>query len=402
MHFIVLSINREGRRGFDFIKATNEVVLMKTLDRNMALPLKIVQLPTSISWILPSFKTKVSPDEVIEIIESLYLITKSGLPLYQGILDLTEDSDNKAFNNMLFEIADNINRGKPLSEAFEEYKNVVSVMILNLIKIGEETGQLEFALKRAASFLRRINDLKKRAKSALIYPAFAFFAITVAMLVWMVYVLPQMTELFKEMSIELPFMTVVVMNISNFLSSYIVHLIVAMIIFIILFKFSYKKYQKLRMYIDKLMLSIPVIKNVISSFNTAFISEYLKLALISGIPIIRAMNTLNKNIKNELYQKALKDATKDVEKGTQLSSAFLKTKMFSSFTTRMISVGESAGTLDAQFDIISSHYYAKVDYFADNIGKIIEPVVLIIVGGFMAVVMISLMGPMYDLISSVK
>lgn len=402
MHFIVFNINKKGQKGISFIEATGYDGLLKMLDRDMVFPLKIIEVPSMISSMIPSFKNKISPAEVIEMMENLQLVIRAGLPLRQGIIDLAEDSENKKFKNMLFQIADDVNRGKSLSLAFESYKDVVGTMILNLIKIGEETGQLELTLKRGASFLRRITTLKKKAKSALIYPSFAFFAVMGAMLVWMIYVLPQMTELFKEMNVELPFLTIAMMNISDFLTNYIGYLIGGLVIFIALFKFAHKKYKKVRWYTDKLMLKIPVIKQVIISFNTAFISEYLRLALVSGIPIFSALDTLNKNIKNELFQKALQDATLEISRGKQLSVAFSNTKIFPSFTIRMMSVGESAGTLESQLDIVSSYYYEKVDNFAENIGKIIEPVVLIIVGGFMAMVMVGLMGPMYDLISGVE
>ncbi|MFA5454385.1 MAG: type II secretion system F family protein [Sulfurimonas sp.] len=402
MHFIVFNINKKGQKGISFIEATGYDGLLKMLDRDFVFPLKIIEVPLMISSVIPSFKNKISPVEVIEMMENLQLVIRAGLPLRQGIIDLAEDSDNKKFKNMLFQIADDVNRGKSLSLAFEPYKDVVGTMILNLIKIGEETGQLELTLKRGASFLRRITTLKKKAKSALIYPSFAFFAVMGAMLVWMIYVLPQMTELFKEMNVELPALTIAMMNISDFLANYIGYLIGGFIIFIALFKFAHKKYKKIRWLTDKYMLKMPIIKQVILSFNTAFISEYLRLALVSGIPIFSALDTLNKNIKNELFQKALQDATLDISRGKQLSIAFSNTKIFPSFTIRMMSVGESAGTLESQLDIVSSYYYEKVDNFAENIGKIIEPVVLIIVGGFMAMVMVGLMGPMYDLISNVQ
>jgi type II secretory pathway component PulF len=150
------------------------------------------------------------------------------------------------------------------------------------------------------------------------------------------------------------------------------------------------------------MLKVPVIKQIISSFNMAFISEYLRLALVSGIPLSSALDTLRNNVSNELYKYALQGVSDDVTKGNQLSSAFVNTKLFAPFMTRMMGVGESSGTLEPQLELISEHYYEKVDYFAENIGKIIEPVVLIIVGGFMALIMLGLMGPIYDLVSNIK
>jgi len=402
MRFVVLSINEKGKKGIDFLEASGYEELLRSLKREMLFPLKIYQIPSFISSLIPSRKKKVSSSDVIEMMENLHLVIKSGLPLRQGIEDLARDSDNKAYKNMLLAIADDISNGKSLSEAFKPYKNVVGTMILNLIKIGEDTGQLELTLKRGASFLRRIVTLKKKAKSALIYPSFAFLAVMTAMLVWMIYVLPQMTELFSEMEIELPALTIAMMKISDFLADYIGYLIAGAIGVVLLFKFAHKRYQKVRWHTDKLILKIPAIKDVIISFNTAFISEYIRLALVSGIPIFSALETLSKNIKNELFQKALHDATKDLSKGMQLSAAFSNTKLFPLFTIRMMNVGESAGTLESQLDIVSNHYYDKVNNFAENIGKIIEPVVLIVVGGFMALVMVGLMGPMYDLISNVQ
>jgi type II secretory pathway component PulF len=169
-----------------------------------------------------------------------------------------------------------------------------------------------------------------------------------------------------------------------------------------LFKIAHKKYQKVRLYTDKMFLKIPVIKQIISGFNIAFVSEYLRLALVSGVPIFNALQSLTDNLKNEVYKKALKSSTEEVSKGSQISTAFSKTGEFSPFTIRMIGVGESSGSLDSQLDLISEHYYERVNYFAENIGKVIEPVVLIFVGGFMALVVAGLMGPMYDLISQMK
>lgn len=402
MHFFVVSINRKGQKGLGFVEASDYDVLLKNLERDMLYPLKIFNLPSSISSAIPASRTKVSPYEIIEMMDNLHLVIKSGLPLHQGIVDLAEDSDNKKFKNMMFHVAADINRGKSLSGAFGTYKDVVGVMILNLMKIGEETGQLELTLKRGSTFLRRITELKKKAKSALIYPSFAFIAVMGAMLVWMIYVLPQMTGLFAEMNVELPLLTRMMMSLSDFLASFIGHMFASLIIVLLLFKVLHKKYKKVRWHTDKLMLKVPVIKDVIVSFNTAFISEYLRLALVSGIPIFSALETLGKNIKNEVFQHALEVATKDVSRGSQLSSAFTKTSIFPQFSLRMMRVGENAGTLESQLEIVSNHYYERVDNFAENIGKIIEPLVLIIVGGFMAMVMVGLMGPMYDLLSNME
>jgi type II secretory pathway component PulF len=402
MHFLVNGINDEGKQSLDIHESSDYDTLLERLDAKDIIASSITKIPEFIVPFIPRGGKKITSDDVVELMENLHLVIKAGLPLHQGIMDIAQDSENKRFKAMIEQIAFDINRGKSLSEAFVIYEKVVGVMILNLIRIGEETGELETTLKRGAEFLKRTTQLKKKAKSALIYPSFSFVAVMGAMLVWMIYVLPQMTELFKEMDVVLPPITIFMMGLSEFLANYIGYMLLGLFIFIIIFKASHKKNKKIRIYTDKLILKIPVIKQIVSGFNIAFISEYLRLALVSGVPVFSALGTLKNNINNELFKEALKSATEDVSKGSQLSMAFSKTKIFTPFMIRMMSVGESAGTLDYQLEIISKYYYEKVDFFADNIGKIIEPVVLFIVGGFMALVMVGLMGPMYDLVSNMK
>jgi len=398
MDFIVKSMNKNGRTTTDVMQADSYGQLLQRLELQEFTPLNIITIPSFLSPLVPSNSGKISNDEVIELIESIYLVIKSGLPLYQGISDLAEDIDNKRFKNMLLKIAHSINSGNSLSVAFEPYKDVIGIMMLNLIKIGEETGQLETTLKRGAEFLKRTLALKKKAKSALIYPSFAMVVVTGAMLVWIIYVLPQMTSLFNDMDIELPALTIAMMAVSEFLAEYIGYILVGLVIFVIVFKVLHKRNKIIRFKTDGLVLKIPVIKHIVSGFNIAFISEYLRLALVSGVPLFSALETLKGNINNELFQKALTEASDDVAKGHQLSTAFKRTKLFTPFMLRMMSVGESSGTLDSQLDIISNYYYEKVDYYAENIGKFIEPAILIFVGGFMGLIMIGIMGPIYDMI----
>ena len=402
MHFLVRAVTLDGKKVTEIVESRDYDTLVSHLDNRGLLPSHITPIPGFLTSFIPKSGGKIKTDDVIELIENLHLIIKSGLPLYQGILDIAKDAENKRFKNMLEQIAGDINSGKSLSEAFEKYEDVIGVMTLNLIRIGEETGELEITLKRAAEFLKRTSELKKKTKSALIYPTFAFVAVTGAMLVWLIYVLPQMAELFKEMDVELPATTRFMIALSEFFSDYIGYLFAALILLAVLFKIAHKRSVKVRKFVDKIILKIPVIKQIVSGFNIAFISEYLRLALISGVPLFGALDTLKQNIHNELFKEALRQATEDVAKGSQLSDAFAKTNMFTPFMLRMMSVGETAGTLDVQLELISDYYYERVDYFAENIGKVIEPVVLFLVGGFMAFVIVSLMGPMYDLVSEIK
>ncbi|HEX5709818.1 MAG TPA: type II secretion system F family protein [Sulfuricurvum sp.] len=398
MLFLVENINSEDRRSYAFFEADTMGLLLKLLSQQRIIPLSIREVPPLLARFIPAANVKITPDEVIELIESLHLIVKSGLPIYSGLLDLSEEANNPNFKKMLITVAEEIRIGKSLSLAFKPYEKALGTMIVNLIHIGEETGQLQVTLERGAQFLKRTLALKKKAKQALIYPSFAFATVSAAMLVWMLYVLPQMTDLFKQMNVHLPPLTLFLIAASQFLTNYIGYMAIGFVLAIIGFKLLHKKYRNVRFHTDRYILKIPIIKQIVSGFNMAFIAEYMRLSLISGIPIFNALEILKNNIQNEVFQKALIAAHDDISHGLQLSESFKKTGLFSPFMIRMMGVGETSGNLDSQLELIAQHYHEKVDYYAENIGKVIEPVVLIFVGGFMALVMIGLMGPMYDLI----
>lgn len=402
MIFLVKSVDSNHKRSYSFIEHESVSSLLKHLSTQRITPLSIRKIPQFLSFLVPMAHITIKPEEVIELIESLHLIIKSGLPLHSGLLDLSDDTTNPKFKKMLISVADEIHHGKSLSCAFQPYEKALGAMIINLIHIGEKTGQLQTTLEHGAQFLKQTLSLKKKAKQALIYPSFALSAISTAMLVWIIYVLPQMTQLFKEMNVELPPLTLFMMGVSEFLTNYIGYLIASFILLIILFKIFHKKYQKVRFHTDRYILKIPIISNIISGFNMAFIAEYLRLALISGVPLFNALKILQHNINNEVFQKGLKSIYADVSKGLQLSESFKKTSLFSPFMIRMMGVGEASGNLDTQLELITSHYNEKVNYYAENISKVIEPAVLILVGGFMALVIVGLMGPMYDLIENMN
>ncbi len=403
MLFFVKAVNmNNGKYYSDLVEFADEEALIQNFEKRDLIVSSLVSIPSFLAPIIPRGGKKISLDDVIELINNLHLIIKSGLPLHQGLLDLSEDSTNKRFKSMVEKIAYDIYEGRSLSEAFEPYEYTITPMMLNLIRIGEDTGQLETTLKRGAEFLYKVSSLKKKTKSALIYPAFAFFTVLGAMLVWVVYVMPQLIGLFKDMNIELPPITVAVINISNFISDNIFYIVAGLVSVFVATTVAYRKNQRFRYLTDSFLLKIPVLKDIISSFNMAFISEYLKLSINSGVPLLSSLKTMRKNIKNELFKEALEKSLQDISQGLQLSQAFKNTKMFSRFMIRMISSAENSGTLEEQFAYISEYYYDRVDYFAQNIGKILEPAILIFVGGFMAVIIVALMGPMYDLMSNVK
>ncbi|RMA97540.1 type II secretion system F family protein [Hydrogenothermus marinus] len=400
--FSVEAIDIEGNKIRRLFEVDSENRLLNILEASGLTPIKIHKLPGFFKYLnISKFFQKIKKAELIEVLDNLHLIVQSGLPLNTGIMDLAKDAENTAIKDMLLDISFQIQGGMPLSQAVERYKNIFGDVVISLFKIGEETGTLDQTLKDAAEHLRKIEDIKSKAKQALIYPAFAFFSTLSAMIFWLVYVLPKIIEAFKTMNIELPWTTRMVMAISEFTQNYFFQMLGFLVLAIIIILFLRRKFFKFKYQSDKVLLKLPIIGIILKNFNYAFFAEYMRLMISAGLPLYQALNIMEKAMNNSLFKVAIRNVREEIEMGESLSKALKKQNLFSSLIIRMISVGEQTGGLDTQLSYIADYYYKKVDYITQNIAKMIEPIVIGIVGGFMALIMISLMGPIYTLISQI-
>ena len=401
--YLVEVIDREGNKQRKIFSVETEDEIFRSLEFAGLFPVKIKKLPSFVRYLNPKkILYRIKPQEIIETLENLHLIVKSGIPVIQGLMDLAEDSDNPALKELLQDMAYKVQAGYSLSRAFESHPEVFSPVIVSLVKIGEETGNLEKTLKDAAEHLKKIQDIKAKTKQALIYPSFAFFSVLGALIFWLVYVLPKIIDAFKEFNVQLPATTIFIMYLSEYTRKYLWIVIILLIIGFIVLKILRNKNEKVRYQTDKLLLKTPVFGIIIINFNYAFFAEYLRLMIVSGVPLYQALHIMEGAIKNMVFKTAIKNTREKIEIGKPFSESLKEEGVFSPVITRMISIGEQAGQLDEQLNYISNYYYNKVDYLAQNIAKMIEPIVIGIVGAFMLVIMLGLIGPIYDLISQIS
>ncbi len=400
--YLIEAVDSTGKKIKKVFETENETQLFSILEYSGITPIKVKKLPNYFKYLnFRKFFYKIKTQEIIEILENLHLIVKSGLPLNMALMDLAEDSENPAVKDMLTDISFRVRSGQVLSEALEKYRNIFSDVVISLIKIGEETGNLDKTLKDAAEHLKRLVDLKSKTKQALIYPAFAFFSTLGAMIFWLVYVLPKIINAFKGFGIDLPITTKILIAVSDFVKSYILIVIFALVLIFFFVKILKTKNEKFRYWFDKLVLKLPVLGIIIINFNYAFFSEYIRLMITSGLPLYQSLQIMEKAMKNFVFRTSIKNVYDLITIGKPFSEALKEQNVFSPLIIRMISIGEQTGKLDEQLNYISKYYYDKVDYISQNIAKMIEPLVIGIIGGFMLLIMLGLIGPIYQLISSV-
>jgi len=355
---------------------------------------------------IPSFyrffisKKKIKTQDVIEVIENLHMIVKAGLPVTTALSDLAKDADNPHLRDVLDDISHRVQTGMTFSKALGKHSKIFSNITVNLVRIGEETGQLDSTLKDAANNLKKITDLISKTKSALIYPAFALVAMVSTMIFWLVVVMPKMIRAFKSFQIELPPMTRFIMGMSSFLQSYLLHMIVGIVVGITVHGFLRRTNPKYRYITDKILTKLPIFGSIVRNFNFAFIAEYIRLMISAGLPLYMALNIMEESLNNMVYKKSIENCREQISIGKSFSSALSEQKMYPNIILRMVNIGEQTGNLDSQLDNVANYYYYKVDYIATNISKMIEPLVIGFIGIFMLIIMLGLMGPIFSLISN--
>jgi general secretion pathway protein F/type IV pilus assembly protein PilC len=358
-------------------------------------------------WLLLEFSTfrlrrRLSRSLQAEFLHNLSMMITSGMPLVTALEESAGSCENPNIESDIGEIISNIQGGASFSDAAEKYKHIFAKTVIHLIRMGEETGKLAQTLKDASEHLKRIQTIVSDTKQSLLYPSFVFIFLGIGMLFWFYYVVPKIITLFKEMDVALPALTVFLLQVSRFVQTYIFGILLGIIPCILLIVFAHKKNVWFRKSTDALLLKIPVFSSISSASTLAFITEYFSLLINVGIDIMRSMEILQDSIKSEVYKEKLEEVRSNLARGEGIADSFKQVPLFPSFVVRMINVGEQSGTLPQQLAYIAEDYRNKLSILVATIGKMIEPLVLVVAGVMFAIIVGGLFLPIYDLVGSIS
>jgi type IV pilus assembly protein PilC len=308
---------------------------------------------------------------------------------------------NKRFRVVIESLESEIRKGKPLSDACSEYPDVFPKLFISMVKAGEESGKLSESLQIVANQMDGSYKLKEKVKGAMIYPGVIISVMLIIGVLMMVLVVPGITATFKDMNVELPFLTKILIGTSDFLKNNIFLCILGVILIIIAFTFALRSKPGKRLF-DFIVLRLPVIGNLIKETNSARITRTISSLLSSGVPYAEAITITRDVVQNSYFKDILATAISTVEKGGALSSVFMEnTKLCPVFVGEMMVVGEETGRLPNMLMEVAIYYEESVDQQTKNMSTIIEPVLMVIIGvavGFFALAMIK---PIYSLMDNV-
>ncbi len=341
---------------------------------------------------------KVTRMDIVEFCESLSSMIGSGLPLLESMESIKDTIEKKKLRNALDRVIQEIARGESLSGAFSMDPSVFPEMLVFFCSIGEETGTIQDALKNTADYVKRVDDIISQTKRALIYPSFVITAMGSVMGFWLFIVLPRLVDTFKNMNVALPAITIKLVAFVAFMKVnwFLVPLVICLIAGTI---YLLKKNEQTNLLLAKLTFKLPIVGNLLKSSALTLFFSNMSLMLHSGVTLTKCFDVLETTLSNPAIKAMIAKIRKSTGSGDTLLTSFTEAKFFDAITLRMISVGESTGTLDQRMSYLADTYQERTSRFVDVMGKMIEPLVMALSGGLFVFIVISLIGPVYDLVS---
>lgn len=346
------------------------------------------------------FIDSVPEHQKIIFARNLGSMIKAGLSLAKGLNILKKQITNKRFQKVIESLEAGIRKGSSLSDACSEYPNEFPKLFVSMVKAGEESGKLAESLYIVANQMDGTYKLKEKIKGAMVYPAVIISVMIIIGILMLVYVVPGITATFKDLKVELPLLTRILINTSDFfVNNILLCLFGAVFIFIVFYLFIHSKVGK--KITDFIVLKLPVVGELVRETNSARITRTISSLLSSGVPYTEAISITRDVVQNGYFKNILISAISTVEKGGTISSVFMNnTKLCPVFVGEMMVVGEETGRLPDMLMEVATFYEESIDQKTKNMSTIIEPVLMVIIGvavGFFALAMIK---PIYSLMDS--
>jgi len=397
--FSYKAVDKLGRPAIGQVDAINEVDLEIRLAR-MGLDLITFRQVTKSASLFNS--SRVSNQDLVMFCFQLEQLASAGVPLLECLNDLRESSHNLYFQKVLGAVSAEVEGGKMLSDALAQHSDVFSEVFVNLIAAGEHTGQLPVVLNNLFNTIRWQDELMSQTKKLLAYPSFVAVVVMSAVVFLMTYLVPQMVSFLRNMGQELPLNTKILIAISNAFVDYWWLVIGLPLLVVVVLIAVIKSNPVARYHFDMLKLNLPVTGPILHKIIMARFARYFALMYQTGIPILDAIKICENIVGNRVVADALSRVHAQINAGDSMSESFRNAGLFPQLVVRMIKVGENTGALDKSLLNISYFYDRDVNDSMQKMLKLIEPALTVILGGILAFIMFSVLGPVYDSFSKLK
>lgn len=398
MLFDYKAVSAEGRMTYGRLDAINLVDLEMRLKR-MELDLVTGNLVEHRAL----FGTRGIPrPELINFCFHLEQLARAGVPILDGLTDLRDSIEHPRFREVIAVLIENIEGGQTLSQAMSIHTDVFSQVFVNLVRAGESSGQLPEVLVSLTESLKWEDELASHTKKLLIYPAFVATVVLAATFFLMIYMVPQLKLFVKNMGQVLPLQTQVLFFVSDLLVNFWYLFLLAPIIAFAVVQFLIRTDPMARLRLDGLKLRLPVLGPILKKIILSRFANTFAMLYASGIPILESIRTTQDIVGNRVVRQALQRVEQSIREGRNVAAAFHDVGLFPPLIVRMLRVGENTGGLDKALLNVSYFYTRDVKESVSKAQALIEPMLTLFMGALLGWIMLSVLGPIYDVISKIK
>jgi len=381
------------------IDANDQRSAMDQLRSQKLVPLEVTEATTPIMerlMALSPFKPKVSSRELVLFSRQLSTLVSAGVPLVQGLTILEEQVESKLFKTIVHAIKEDIEAGQSITDALKKHPNAFEELYVGMIKAGEVGGILDVILERLSSYLEAAENLRSKVKGAMMYPLVVSIIAGSVTLFLLMGVIPTFTKIFSGFGAELPFITQMLVDLSDNLQKYW-YIVFSIPIVLVVFLKQYGKTEMGRRNLDAIMMKVPIFGILLKKVAVAKFTRTLGTLIKSGVPILQALETVAKTSGNKVIEIAIMTARESVKEGERIAVQLRKANIFPPMVVQMVAIGEETGNLDTMLSKIADFYDQEVDVAVKTLTSMIEPIIIVVMGAVIGFIVIAMFLPMFEL-----
>jgi type IV pilus assembly protein PilC len=398
--FVWEAETRKGEIKKGEMEAANDASLRALLRRQGFKSINIRTKPKDLAEYLPFLKKKVKEKEIVVFARIFATMINAGLPLIQCLELLAQQEQNKTFAKIISSIKEDIEGGSTLSDALKKHPKVYDDLFVNLVAAGESGGILDVILQRLSNYMEKAMKLKSKVKGAMTYPASVLVISIGVVALLLLKVIPVFQKMFEGMGGELPGPTQFLVDLSEYAQRYFIVAIVAVVVAFIAFKRFYRT-ERGTLIIDDLVLKAPVFGPLLKKVAVAKFTRTMATMLSSGVPILEGLTIVSKTAGNKIIENSLMKVRKSISEGKTIAEPLQETGIFPAMVVQMIAVGEATGALDTMLAKIADFYDDEVDAAVEAMTALLEPFMMVFLGGVVGGMIIAMYLPIFKMASVV-
>jgi len=344
---------------------------------------------------------RASTEEISSMTRQLASLVKANIPLVDCLGAVSDQMENQYLKEVLADCRNQVNEGSTLQKAMIKYPKVFDNIFVSMVGAGEMSGSLDTILMRLAEFSEARTELKSRVKGAMMYPIITILLMIAILMAMFVYVLPTITGILIDQGVEIPWYTQIVMNMSAFMVNYWLFILIGMALGTFIF-FQWKNSATGRPAWDAIVLKLPVVGKLARMIAVSRFTRTLSTLLSGGVPMLNAMDIVRNVVDNEVLARAVDGARENIREGESIAGPLKKSEEFPPIVIHMVSIGEKTGELEKMLNQVAETYDFQVKTQIEGLTSLLTPVMLVLMGGVIGFIVVSVLVPMMDMMNAVQ